>query len=226
MAEVLLVNPRRRKPKTKARRVRRRRDVRAVSRRRRKFIAFSNPRPRKRRRGSAITVIRRRRFRRNPIGGLGGLFDNLMPTLSGAGGALLTDIAMGYIPLPAALSGPMVRPLVKGAVAFGVGMVIGAVAGRRIGDRFTAGALTVVAYDAIKNFVAQNVPGIQLGAVESFPRIGWSPSAPRSDMGALIHVESPTVGELVDESTVSGGVGAIFQTDPLGELVDESTVDF
>lgn len=220
MPEILLVNPTPRRGrggrfvKSKSKKSRKRRY------RRNPVAANPNPkrRTRKHRRSSrkaASSAGRVLRFRRNPDGRL---LANLMPTVMGGAGAIVTDIAMGFLPLPEQLKTGMLRPIVKGAAAFGIGMLVSQMVSRRVGNQFTAGALTVVAYDAMRTFLQQNVPQLQLGQAEEYPLLEW---AGGGGMGATF--ETDEFGQLVDESTVSG-MGAVFDTSEFGELVDESTI--
>ena len=156
MSQLLLVNPRKRRKSRKTRKSasRRRNPVRA-RRHKRRVARRSNPIRvyRKRTRGRAR--------RRNPIslrGMSGGLVGQLVNALKGAGGAIVNDAAFTYIPLPAMLkSGPM--SLVTRALgAFGVGYVVSMVGGKSLGAKMTEGALTVLAYQAIKPMVSTIMP--------------------------------------------------------------------
>lgn len=150
MPSLMLVNPRKRKGrKTKTRK------------RRRNPIAKANPRRRVRRRGTT-----RKRYRRNPSArGLKGLIKNtVMPSATAAVGAIGLDIIMGYLPLPDALkTGPM-RHVVKGAGAIGLGMLAANVVGRKTAEQFTAGAMTVVMYNAGRELASRFMPNLPLGA--------------------------------------------------------------
>ena len=160
----------------------------------------------------------RRRYRRNPDGGM--LVRTLFPTMIGAGGAIVTDVVMGFLPLPAMFKTGIMRPVVKGAAAFGIGIVAGMMAGKRIGNQVMAGALTVVAYDSLKTFLQKAVPALPLGQTEEYPMLEFAGNGDDDGMGAFI---DDGMGDLVDESTV-GGMGA-FIDDGMGELVDEASVE-
>ena len=157
-----------------------------------------------------------RRYRRNPDGGM--LVRTLFPTMIGAGGAIVTDVVMGFLPLPAMFKTGVMRPVVKGAAAFGIGLLAGMVAGKRIGNQVMAGALTVVAYDSLKTFLQKAMPALPLGQTEEYPMLEFAGNGD-DGMGAFI---DDGMGELVDESSVDG-MGTYIDND-LGELVDESTV--
>lgn len=192
MSELLLVNPRRK---------RRRRKMtakqlkyfgpRRKSRRRRRTVAAASPRRRRRSRiVAAVRHVRRRisrhrrrrvtRLRRNPIhmGGFSGkrfLSDTLIPAGIGATGALGVDIALGYFGsyLPATLQTGLPNVAVKLAAAVGIGMVAGAVAGKKMGEEAMAGAVVVTLYNLVKAQLMSAMPTLPLHGYS----MGWvSPS--------------------------------------------------
>lgn len=111
----------------------------------------------KRAASSAGRVLRHRR--RNPVGGLGDfLSGQLMPSAIGGGGALLLDVALAALPIPAAMkTGPM-APVVKIAGAVGIGAIANAVTSRRVANQIAAGALTVTMYQIARSFLARTLP--------------------------------------------------------------------
>lgn len=175
MAELMLINPRRR----------RRKRIETVARRRRRYPA------RVRRPAVGYTVgsitkypIRRRklnpisrRYRRNPDGFNFRNFatNTLVPSAIGAAGALGLDILMGVLPLPEALKTPAIKPIVRLAGAVGIGALAGMVTTRKTGEQIAAGAVTVVLYDIIKGFVQRTMPTIPLGQVDydSYPSLEY-----------------------------------------------------
>jgi hypothetical protein len=155
--------------------------ARAPARRKRRAPAASAAPTRRRRRSATGTRRKARRpfssaaaaskagrtlryRRRNPIGSFADIMDSkIMPAAYGAGGALLLDVALGLLPLPATLKvGPM-APVVKVAGAIGLGMAVGKVAGKRTGDRVAVGALTVTLYNIGKGFLRGRIPGLSDG---------------------------------------------------------------
>jgi hypothetical protein len=156
MAEMLLINPRRRRkarranPIAKRRRVTRRRNPLAtVARRRRR-----NPMPLVRRRSNPIGLARRRvmRRRRNPIGGMGTgmLMAAIREAFVGGAGSVAVDLAMGQINrfLPATLqSNPMASGIGAGdAVKAIITVMLGhflARPTRGLSRKMAMGALTV-----------------------------------------------------------------------------------
>lgn len=83
-----------------------------------------------------------------------GLSSSLMPALIGAGGAIGTDIAMAYLPLPASLQSGWMNLLTRAAVAVGVGYVAGMISNKMVGKEVAAGGLIVVAYSGLKQALA------------------------------------------------------------------------
>ena len=162
MAEMLLINPRRRKarranPIAKRRRVTRRRNPLAAVARRRK----RNPMPAVRRRNPIGLARRRVMRRRNPIGGRMGsgmLMAAIREAFVGGAGAVAVDLAMGQINkfLPATLK---VTPGSLGA-GDAVKALITVVLGhylsgptRGLSRKMAMGALTVQSANIMKSFV-------------------------------------------------------------------------
>lgn len=162
MAELMLVNPKkRRRGRPKVAKAKRRR-TRTHARRSGKKLSLrrhsgwiSNPKRRS----------KRRSFRRNPIGGFNiKSFANntLTPSAIGGIGAVGLDVILAMLPLPVAFkTGPM-KPVAKIAGAVGIGMIAGMVAGRKFGEQVTAGAVTVTLYEMIKGFVQKTMPTVPL----------------------------------------------------------------
>lgn len=154
MAEMLIMNPARRKRKARKKPVKRR--SKTVAKR-------------------ASSVTRRksttRRYRKNPIrrrkSGIGNIMGTaIIPSAIAAGGAIGLDVIMGYLPVPDTLkTGPM-RHLVKGAGAIGMGMLAGMFLKPKTAELITTGALTVVMHNAGKEMLQNFAPDVKLGTVE------------------------------------------------------------
>ena len=145
MAHVLLVNPSshgKRKSKRKRSRAMRRNPV--------------NPFHKKRRASRRPSA--RGRFRRNPsaLGGFGlhTITGQILPIALGAGGAILTDLAIDKLPLPLNFKMGNMRHVAKAGVAVALGVAAGMVVGKEKGTRVMVGALTVVVYDALRGLLA------------------------------------------------------------------------
>jgi hypothetical protein len=127
---------------------------------RRKTHAYaSNPAPRKRRAHAHHAVAHHRKYRRNPSH-RAGIMAMFMPSLQGAGGALVVDLITGYVPLPLAIKVSPARHLIKGVLAIGLGMVMKGT----LGQNMAKGALTVAIHDAGKEAIQIAAPSITLGA--------------------------------------------------------------
>lgn len=160
MSQMLLVNPRKRRATKKRRTVRSKRKV--TSRRKRRAA----PVARRRRTRSVARVVRRRK--RNPIGGVSfrGVQNQVMDAGVGAAGAIALDIALGYLPIPANFKTGMTAPLIKGAVAIGLGMALSKVVKSSTAQKMTAGALTVMLHDVMRTAVVQYAPAVKLGGFD------------------------------------------------------------
>lgn len=165
MAEMLLINPRRRTGR-KTRKA-------ATAKRRRATSHRKNPisvATVRRRRANPIRAKRRASRRRNPIGGKilsGGLMKMIQEAFVGAAGSVAVDVAYGQIQsyLPASLRrtpGQVgVGDVVKAAITVGLGSIL-AKPTKGLSKRMAAGALTVQAADVLKSFVPATM---QLGYI-------------------------------------------------------------
>lgn len=131
----------------------------------------------------------------------------VLPSLQAGAGAVLLDVVWGYVPVPPALKTGPLRHVVKGAGAIALGWGVGQVAGRRMGDTMALGALTVTAYNAIRELVGQFAPGIPLGYYSAGANAGYDPQ-----LG--YYVQSPRM-------TVSRGESVPAQGGELGYYVQE-----
>ena len=158
MAEMLLINPkkRRRNPAAKRRVVRRKNPVVAIARRKR------NPLAAMRRRRNPLARVRRRM--RNPIGGamMGGYMGQIREAVMGGAGALGMDLVYGQINsfLPAALKRtPGVigaGDAVKAVVTVALGGLLNK-ATRGFSAKAAKASLTIQAYDIMKSFVPSSM---------------------------------------------------------------------
>lgn len=165
MAELLLVNPRKRRRKSKSRKSARR-HVRSRGRKRnpvrrhrarksvRRYVAH------RARRHRNLVRRHRRSYRRNPIGlpKMGSVLGTVMDSGKGALGALGNDILMTYIPMPLAMKTGMIGQLTRAAMAFLLGWGASMAGGKKLGGDLTRGALTVQIYALAKPMVSQFVP--------------------------------------------------------------------
>lgn len=169
MAELLLVNPRRRRKKNASRRRKRHvarkrhRAVKANPRRRHRRPAFMKANPR-RRRARRSNPHRRTRHRRRSNPSLRGITGAIMPTVKsgaiGALGGLGLDLLWGktsqYLPASVASSAPLQYAVkLLGAVLVGF---VGNYALKGKGRDLAVGAATIVLHDALKATLQAQAP--------------------------------------------------------------------
>lgn len=135
MEELLLVNPRKRrsksrKPRSAAQRAatkrmiaanRSRRSINPIKRRRARVAAVKSNPVRRRRARSVYSAARRSR-RRNPISSATGITAMLKSALTGAAGAVTVNAAYNYLPIPATMKAGYTGYAVKGALALALGV--------------------------------------------------------------------------------------------------------
>lgn len=185
---------------------------RAAPKRRRRAPAAASAAPRRRRaapRRRAHRISSQRaashagrvlRYRRpNPIDGL---VDNLTTSAVGVGGALLLDVALGLVPLPAALTTGMMGPVVKVAGAVGLGMLGSKLLGRKRGNELAVGALTVNLYQIVRPLLAGKVPGLS-GYVDGYELL------PDGTVGYISSGQQ--VGEYVGDDSMAGFETGVYR---------------
>lgn len=185
MANMLLVNPRKRRTKRRAKASKRR--ATTTRRRRRSARRVSSTRAR-----NPIRRIRRTRRarRRNPINlNMRSIQGQVMDAATGAAGAVALSVALGYLPIPAQFKTGALAPVTKGAVAIGLGMLLANVVKGSTAARMTQGALTVILADVMRGLVSQFAPNVTLagdygsGQDLGYYGSGWNPAQPASAMG-------------------------------------------
>jgi len=127
-------------------------------------LMMVNPKRRKatRKKRRTTAVARRRtthRRRRNPIRSTG-MMATLQNAAVGASGALVVDVAMSKLPLPANLKTGPALPAVKGGVSLLVGMLVGKILKKAsLGKQLAEGGLTVAIHDMAKPMLSNVIPG-------------------------------------------------------------------
>lgn len=177
-AELMVINPVRRRRRTKVRRNPRRK----MTALQRKYFGPGHgkvTRRRRRRHASSVTVARRnpvrRRYhhkrrrihvRRNPMPSTRGLTSTLTGAAIGAGGA----IGLSYLwktlspKLPASLQSGMTGTLAQGAAAVALGWGASKVLGRNVGTGIAVGALTVIFFNLATSYMS----GAGAGGLSSY----------------------------------------------------------
>jgi hypothetical protein len=209
MAELLLVNPHRRR---KAKRARRKRRAKSPAH---ALIVARKSNPRRRSvRGRARLV--RRRAKRAHRAGIAGIKASFVPNLKagaiGAAGALGLDVLMGALTsklsLPPTLQSGWGKYALKIAGAVGVG-VLGSYVLRGRGAALSQGALTVVLHDIAREQLTQAFPSLPLGEYLTFaPVVGYDyqPALPAST----------GMGEYLSEYVTGNGSGVAYDGDYYG----------
>jgi hypothetical protein len=143
-------------------------------------------------------VLRHRQ--KNPISDV--VEGKLIPSAVGAGGALLLDIALGLVPLPAVLTTGTMAPVVRVAGAVGIGMLAGKFLGKRRGDQVAVGALTVTLYQAARGFLVGKVPGLS-GYVDGYNLL------PDGTVGYISSGQQ--VGEYIGDDSMAGFETGVYR---------------
>lgn len=181
--------------------------------------AVSRSRPKRRRhaqssKAAATQAGRVLRYRRrNPIGGIGEFISTqLVPSAIGGGGALLLDVALAVLPIPATMKVGAMAPIVRIAGAVGIGALAGMVTNRKTANQIAAGALTVTMYQIARGFLARALPA------------GSVPGLSAPDYDGMGYISS---GMMVGDPNelgeyVSDGPAALSYNDGMGEYVSDA----
>jgi Holliday junction resolvasome RuvABC endonuclease subunit len=164
MAEMLLINPRKRRASAK-------RTRRATAKRKHNPLTIVSAHAPKRRRRNPIAAHRRIRRRRNPISlgvSRGDFIADIKAALVGASGAVAVDVLYGQINphLPAALQTNSASVGVGDAVKAALTVVLGKVLSKSTGGmsrRLAQGALTVQAHGIISAYLPSSVTVAGMG---------------------------------------------------------------
>lgn len=167
-------------------------------------------RSRGRSRKSTRHYFRRHHYRHNPTGRIGSMLQGTVgPVLIGAGGAIVADVAIGLLPVPAVLQSPVAKPMVKAAVAAGLGIIAGMMTNRATGMKVMTGGLIVVSYDVLRGLVQKVAPQVPLGGLAEYPAISYAQpgvgevffpgGSPMLDVNAASHLPGQGVGEVFDQ---------------------------
>lgn len=133
----LLINPRKRRKARKSpvakKRVSRRRSLKSISTVARKAI---------------------KRYRRNPMPKLGGAMDTVKNGAIGAAGAVISEVVLSKLPLPAAMQSGAGLTAAKALVGVGVGMAVSKfLKNRSLGKTMAEGAVTIALHDTIRGAI-------------------------------------------------------------------------
>lgn len=196
MSLVYVVNPKKRKSRSKPK-AKRRAPRRAAA------VAVAAPKRRRRRAAAAPKV---RRYKRNPRFSVGGTVKNftgmLVPAAIAGAGALAVDVVLPKLPLPDRLKTGYLRHVSRGAVAVGLGMLV-SLFKRDLGKQVLAGGLTVAMYGAMRDGLNAAAPSVPLADIYDDDELGTF----ANDLQALLTDEKAD-GGFGDIETVPSGVGS------------------
>lgn len=195
-----------------------RRNPRRVHGKKRRATGYVIGRGPVRRRKLNPSFRRRRRARRNPMGGLSvnSIMGQLVPAAYGAGGAIVLNLGLSYLPLPDMLKTGWGRHVTRLAGAMAVGWAAKKFLGGSRAQAVGFGALTVVVYDILKGLIATAAPdfGARLGDFEdvSLADEGFiDPASPIRGVSAYL------TGDVDDNDGVDG-MAAYLEGDLDGNL--------
>ncbi len=184
-----------RKRRSSARRARvshMRRNPRYKTRRRWSTKMEANPRHRRRHHARRMHRNPRRRHSSGGRGIKGFVNHTVLPAFVGAGGALLLDVTLGLIPMPAALQGKWIKPIVGIAGAGALGLAAAKVAGKHNGQLVALGGVLVVAYNLLKSTLQTAAPSVPVSGL-GMEQVGWvNPAMPAGTMGMYVGNSQPT----------------------------------
>lgn len=212
MPEILFLNPHKRG--TKGRKAKRRKSKRRTAAPK----LFANPvkRRRKRRAGRVRTFAVR--ARRNPLPMPKNLISGMViPAAQGAAGAIALSAANGMLidklPLPANMKAGVLRDVLKGVTAVGIGMLASKVAASNAAKNIAVGAMTMVITDAARRALIRFAPGVNLAGLEE-ELMGLSYE---TDYSAGIQGDDPLALDYATDPGMEGDdplAGLGFHTDP------------
>ena len=162
------------------------------------------------RRRSPLNLFRRK-ARKNPIVPRGFADSHLKPAALGAAGALVNDLAAGFLvgKLPAVLQKQELRHIVKAGIAVGLSAlaVKGKIANGPMVKAMTVGALTCTLHDASRAQVQKFLPSIALGEYLS-EVVGPWPGTSAVGMGEYLSALPGSGSNYPDEYATDGSYAA------------------
>jgi hypothetical protein len=153
------------------------------------------------RRGSRKLVHVRAYTRHNPRGFIDEAMGTLTDSAWGVGGALATELAVGYLPLPGMLKTGVPGAITKVFIALGIGALAGMAGLQREGKYLALGGITVPAYAELKDAIATHAPNIKLGGDMAYFNPGYPAGV--GELGMFTSAAAPAVVPL-HPSTVQG----------------------
>jgi len=173
--KILLINPIKRKAAPKRRSISKTAGVKkmakparkrkTVAKRRKNPIAASqNPIKKRRRHARKNPITFHKRARRSAATGAGIVNHMVMPAVTAAAGALLSDVLYSNLPIPANLKNGVLQYVVKAGLA--VAMVKGVhmvTKNKAQAEKMGIGALTILLHDMGRSAIKRSAPGLRIG---------------------------------------------------------------
>jgi hypothetical protein len=172
--KILLINPIKRKAavkrrphsKTGVKKMAKAKRKPVAKRRKNPIMASANPIKKRRRHHARKNPIGnfRKRARRSAATGAGIVNHMVMPAVTAAAGALLSDVLYSNLPIPANLKNGVLQYVVKAGLA--VAMVKGVhmvTKNKAQAEKMGVGALTILLHDMGRNAIKRSAPGLRIG---------------------------------------------------------------
>ena len=145
----------------------------------------------------------------------------VIPAAIGGAGAVLNDVIVNLLPLPANFKSGWMRHISKGVGAIAIGYLGGMVLAKKTADQLGAGAMTVVGYNVVRDLAAQFAPQIPLGEYLSplgeyvDPALGYygaglNPGAGMETAGQFTR-GSPYLGDGIDAWPTGGAYDDVYE---------------
>ena len=130
----------------------------------------------------------------------------ILPAVGIGAGAVISEVIMGYLPIPANFKTGVMRHVTKGVVGIAAGMAIGKILKqKRLGNFVALGAVAIAAHDAIKEVITARMPSVPFGAYLPMSSVGgalgyYSPGSTveMSSMGQYLNTSPGGLGESPD----------------------------
>ena len=138
--------------------------------------------------------------------------DQVIPAAVGGTGAVLNDIVVNMLPLPAQFKTGWMRHISKAVGAIAIGYLGAMFLAKRTADQLGAGAMTVVGYNVVRDLAAQFAPQLPLGEYLDvplgeylMPDLGYYGAGLDPTLGMIPGSGMETAGQFTRGSPYMGG---------------------
>lgn len=176
MAELMLINPKKKRRSTKRRTTKRTNPITAMNpvkrkrRSKRRSTSFARSVGKIKRR---MSRARRGKSKGNFLTTKGFMNEILLPSAVGASGALVLDMVASKLPLPSMLTQGALKPVTRLALAAGMGWAASSIVNKKVGEQVAAGAVVVILYDTLKMYLKQIAPNLPLSESLEYANAGY-----------------------------------------------------